>query len=84
MTTLDEIQARADETKAKARWAGTKPSPAHEDRNKLLAALRAVEEVHSRIPCGLDEYIPFCRACSAEDAVAWPCPTIRAIREALG
>lgn len=61
---------------------------AREDIPKLIAALRAVEAVHTK-NCftsnaggcrhGDNCDLSYCGSCSED----WPCPTIRAIREAL-
>ena len=58
------------------------------DIAKLVKALRAVEAVHFQSTdhrFALDAYCRGCyEACGYDAAPLWPCPTITAIREALG
>lgn len=82
MTTnpLDAIQARADAFAGR----GTPGRNAPEDRAVLLKAVRAVEEVHHPVQFSAKRFI--CGHCQYEPrtVISWPCPTITAIREALG
>lgn len=75
---LDGIAARAEAFATR----GTPGRHAPEDRKDLLAALRAVEAVHTQELGGTPDGSPadICGGCPSY----WPCPTIGAIREALG
>lgn len=54
---------------------------ARTDVPRLVAALRAVEALHTRV--GSDDQNGFCVACCDMEPL-WPCPTVTAIRDALG
>ncbi len=71
---LEEMQGRAD-----ANVPGLWSLAIRTDNPKLIAALKGVLELHGH---EREEGLPenWCRVCSAE---TWPCPTVRAIAEAL-
>ena len=81
---LDEIQDRADRAQRKPFH------PAVLDNERLVAALRAVLGAHTPIEVEPSETL--CRECSFRlpsgryfgKLTEWPCPTVRAITEALG
>ena len=51
---------------------------ARQDVPALVAALRAVLEMHAETPYG-------CAVCEEQNwALPWPCPTVAAIRQHLG
>ena len=61
---------------------------AREDLPRLLAAVRAVEAVHEPIDAlnvRINRIQKVCTGCGTDDGnwQVWPCPTIRAITEAL-
>ena len=51
---------------------------------QAVAALREVAKLHRRAT-GIHEPVDFCAECSSfHRTVLWPCPTLRAIADALG
>ena len=94
MTTLDDIQARFErgdealdaygEGRGASSTAMVRMAGSIADVPKLVAALRAVEAVHHPVQFSATRFI--CGHCQYEPrtVIEWPCPTITAIREALG
>jgi hypothetical protein len=71
LAALEEMQGRAD-------VAGAGECPEASDAPKLIAALRAVLEMHAPLETSEDDTL--CDVCGADH----PCPTVRAVAEKLG
>ena len=82
MKRLDEIEATAKDLRDFPHEPAVAHAAsrllAHHDVPALVAALRAVLEVHAETPYG-------CAVCEEQNwALPWPCPTVTAIRQHLG
>lgn len=80
---LPDAEGAAELIEETAKQSAQRLATIKDDNRKLVAAIRAVEEVHHPVQFSAKRFI--CGHCQYEPrtVISWPCPTITAIREAL-
>jgi len=89
---LPDAEGAAELIEETAKQSAQRLAQLKDDNHSLVAALRAVEAVHEPVDAlmytGKSQHhkVQVCTGCGQDDGnwQKWPCPSIRAIREALG